>query len=124
MLTDERRYCFHGLHTNYRTGETHDALGMLCAYLTEISPGGELKRSLCIYTMKSCRRSSSLATFLAWSIVLRHTARRHLNDPAEALSLFPDRAGLRSARQQKRGFWRSVAALTLTSGGRVRVILK
>ena len=53
MLTDERNYSFHGLHSKYRTGDTHDVLGMLCAYLIDKFPGGELKRSLCITRVAS-----------------------------------------------------------------------
>jgi len=46
MLTDERSYCFHGLQSNYRTGDTHDVLEMLCAYRADISPSGELRRRI------------------------------------------------------------------------------
>ena len=53
MLTDERSYSFPGLHSNYRTGDTQDVLEMLCAYLTDIWPGGELKRPLCITRVAS-----------------------------------------------------------------------
>ena len=53
MLTDERSYCFHGLHSNYRTGDTQDVLDMLRAYLIDIFPGGELRRSLRIARVAS-----------------------------------------------------------------------
>ena len=53
VLTDERSHCFHRLHSNYRTRDTHEVLGMLCAYLADIFLGGEHKRPLCITRVAS-----------------------------------------------------------------------